>query len=186
MGLDISVKRLGKTGNERLALQDMAELPEWAEEFKTEQQDTFYDWDAFKDKTGINVDDFDFVMEEVNEDGYHSELINKTSGERITIDMDSVPTKEMPIQTIPIREIACQRKGLNRQFYKDHENDNGQYLVWTKKKLEQFLDMYCDEPYEYIYPNGEKSGITVDEKTNFKKNIIDKFTEGKDVVVFDW
>lgn len=186
MGLDITVKRLDKTGNERLVLQDMAELPEWAEEFKTEQQDTFYDWDAFKNETGINVDDFDFVMEEVNKDGHHSELINKTSGERITIDMDSVPTKEMPIQTIPTRKIAYQRKGLNGQFYNDHENDNGIYLVWTKKELEQFLDMYCDEPYEYIYPNGEKSGITVDEKTNFKKNIIDKFTEGKDVVEFNW
>lgn len=186
MGLDISVKRLDKTGNKRLILQDMAELPEWTKEFKTEQQYTFYDWDAFKDETGINVYDFDFAMEEVNEDGHHSELINKTSGERITIDMDSVPTKEMPIQTIPIREIAWQRKGLNRQFYKDHENGNGQYLVWTKNELEQFLDIYCDEPYEYIYPNGEKSGITIDEKTDFKKNIIDKFTEGKDVVVFDW
>lgn len=186
MGLDISVKRLDKTGNKRLILQDMAELPEWTKEFKSEQQYISYDWDAFKDETGINVYDFDFIMKEANKDGHHSELINKTSGEIITIDMDSVPTKEMPIQTIPIREIAFQRKGLNRQFYKDHESNNGQYLVWTKKELEQFLDMYCDEPYEYIYPNGENSGITIDEKTDFKKNIIDKFTEGKDVVVFDW
>lgn len=74
---------------------------------------------------------------------------------------------------------------LRKATKHDIDNKIG-YFVWTKQELERYKKEYCDEPYEYIYPNGEKSGDIINEKEMFQHNIIDKFIEGECCVCFSW
>ena len=104
----------------------------------------------------------------------------------IKIDLKKVPTYEKKIKVLYYDEVGYQRKGLNAKFYDDYENGKIGYFVWTKAELERYKQEYCDEPHEYIYPNGTKSGDMVYPKENFQRNIINNFTEGEDCVIFDW
>ena len=104
----------------------------------------------------------------------------------IKIDLEKVPLKEKSIKVLPIEEVGYQRKGLNGKFYDDYEAGKIGYFVWTKAELERYKEEYCDEPYEYVYPNGEKSGDMIYPKLDFQRHIIDHFTEGEDCVTFDW
>ena len=207
MGLDISVYKIKKSKTGKVNkddeffffLFDNAEYcnphPAWTKEFEVDYEQSYYDWDKFKEETGIDVNEYKWAGSCYDERGCFLYLNPKNMDEndqdyeglgKIKIDLEKVPEKKKNIKVLLRKEVGYQRKGLNGKFYEDYEAGKIGYFVWTKAELERYKDEYCDEPYEYIYPNGKKSGDMVYPKENFQKNIINNFTEGEDCVTFDW
>lgn len=216
MGLDICVKKITKTPkdkNDYFRLIDdngdynRKDFPEWTKSFEKEVTESWYDWKKYKEETGIDIDNCDWHGESYGEDGCFMEVSPKGvelpdwdekkykdweefEADRnkviIKIDLKKVPTYEKKIKVLYYDEVGYQRKGLNAKFYDDYVNGKIGYFVWTKAELERYKQEYCDEPHEYIYPNGTKSGDIVYPKENFQRNIINNFTEGEDCVIFDW
>ena len=208
MGLDICVYKIKKKTAEEVKKNENESFfrltnddteysnphPEWTKKFEVEYTQTYYDWEKYKEESGIDIDEYDWAGESYGEEGCFLFLNPKGEEDngdyegigKIKIDLEKVPTKEKVIKVLPREEVGYQRKGLNSKFYDDYKNGKIGYFVWTKAELERYKDEYCDEPYEYIYPNGTKSGEMVYPKDNFQKNIINKFTEGEDCVIFDW
>lgn len=217
MGLDISVYKIVKNPkNEdsyyfRLIDDDgnynRRNFPEWTKEFEQEVTEDWFDWEKFKEETGIDINNCDWHGESYGPEGSFmkvspkgvelpkwDESIYKDYDEfkaeedkiMIRIDLDKVPTYKKTIKVLYHEEVGYQRKGLNDKFYDDYQDGKIGYFVWSLAELQRYKDEYCDEPYEYQYHNGEMSGKIVKPKENFQHNIIDHFTEGEDVVTFDW
>ena len=198
MGLDICVYRLHKATEEeakkheyfRLTNQDEdldeKSFPNWALSLKRAHTEKWYDWKKYKEQTGINMHDYEWREESYSSKGCFMKISNKQTGKLLTIDLEKVPLYNQPVSIIGREEIGYQRKGLNDKFYEDYKNGKIGYFVWTKEELERYKEEYCDDPYEYIYPNGEKSGKIVSPKKDFQENIIDNFVEGECCVCFSW
>ena len=221
MGLDICVRKIlsePKDKDDYFRLidddgnYDRRGFPEWTKPFEREITEPWYDWETYKEQTGIDVfqcewlgeyygkkesilelwpnsagkcpevEDFKKEDGEIDFDKYNAVMEKYT----IKVNLDKVPTFQKTIKVLYYEEVGYQRKGLNGNFYKDYEDGKIGYFVWTKSEIERYKESYCDEPYEYIYPNGEKSGTMIYPKDDFQKNIIDKFVEGEDCVIFDW
>ena len=184
------------------------EFPSWTKEFETSITESWYDWQKFEKESGIDLNNCEWLGETYDKNGSFLSVCQKgikmpewNNGEGwkdfdeyleardkliINIDLDKVPIYEKEIKVLYYEEVGYQRKGLNKLFYDDYENGKIGYFVWSKEELEKYKKDYCDEPYEYKYPNGEMSGKLVYPKDNFQRNIIDKFEEGKDCVTFSW
>lgn len=198
MGLDISVLRIQKKSEGQdsyLSLVDDSgnyknNFPGWTKAFEQDQTESWFDWQKYKVETGIDLDQCDWHGEEYSKRGCFMTVSPKgvecTDETRIEIDLKKVPTYKKALKVLFYSEVGYQRKGLNGKFYEDYKAGKIGYFVWTKAELERYKQDYCDEPYEYIYPNGKKSGKMVYPKDDFQKNIIDEFVEGKDCVTFDW
>lgn len=217
MGLDICVRRLIKEPkdkgnyfrlvNEETQEYDNCGFPEWTKEFEQEKTEQWYDWEKYKEQTGIDISQTNWLEECYDETGSFMTVYPKDvelpkyskdypggydayekylNSVTIKIDLEKVPTKPVTIRVIYWEEVGYQRKGLNGNFYDDYRKGKIGYWVWSKAELERYKKDYCDEPYEYIYPNGTKSGNMVYPKDNFQKNVIDHFEEGKDCVIFSW
>lgn len=198
MGLDISVLRIQKKSEGQdsyLSLVDDSgnyknNFPGWTKAFEQDQTESWFDWQKYKVETGIDLDQCDWHGEEYSERGCFMTVSPKgvecTDETRIEIDLKKVPTYKKALKVLFYSEVGYQRKGLNGKFYEDYKAGKIGYFVWTKAELERYKQDYCDEPYEYIYPNGKKSGKMVYPKDDFQKNIIDEFVEGRDCVTFDW
>lgn len=202
MGLDITVHRLlsePKDKNNYFRLTDEngnykeSRFPEWTKPLEREVTEDWYDWDLYKEKTGIDIDTLEigmisygeksimtaypkdmklFERSSENYDQYRAELKKN----EIVIDLSTVPLKKVTVKVVYYEEVGYQRKGLNPNFYSDYENDKIGYFVWSKEELERYKREYCDEQSDYYdHP-----------KEAFQKNIIDKFQEGTDCVTFDW
>lgn len=198
MGLDIYVQRIVKTPTDKdyyIRLIDdegnyQNNFPEWTKEFEQSVTEHWYDWDKYKTQTGIDLNQYDWGGEEYSNRGSFMRIYPKgeepTDKNRIEIDLEKVPTYDKTIKVLYYDEVGYQRKGLNDKFYDDYRNGKIGYYVWSKAELERYKQDYCNEPYEYTYPNGEKSGNMCYPKEDFQKNILNKFIEGKDVVAFSW
>lgn len=187
MGLDISVNRLRKrkgesedsayfrmVDRETEVNYDDNGFPSWTKEFESEKEDSFYEWDKFKEESGIDVMSLEWAGETYSKEGCFMHLI-KDKGtpneEHIEVDLDKVPTINKKITVIYYDEVGYQRKGLNAKFYEDYRNGKIGYFVWKKDELLRYKEDYCD---------------TNEEKQDFQRNIIDKFIEERDCVTFDW
>ena len=216
MGLDVTVYRIlkePKDKNRYFRLIDdegnyRNNFPEWTKPLEHTVAQDWYDWEKFKEETGIDINECDVHYKSFGQNGSFMmvslkgvELPKWNKGEgwkcwdefeeeenkfMIKIDLDKVPTYKKEIKVIYIDEIGYQRKGLNGKFYDDYEDGKIGYFVWSLDELKRYKDEYCDEPYEYQYPNGKMSGEMIYPKDNFQNNIIDHFIEGEDVVTFDW
>lgn len=200
MGLDITVyKIITKDPTQEWTLDDHCfdlvdddfnysnPFPEWTKQFEADRIREYYDWKKFGEKQGIDINDYNFVGTDYTDEGPVFMMRLKNDRQILkTFNYNDVPVNPKTIKVLPIKEVGYQRKGLNDKFYEDYENGIIGYFVWTKAELERYLDLYCDEPHEYIYPNGEPAGFIIKPKEDFKKNIIDNFVEGEDCVTFDW
>jgi hypothetical protein len=218
MGLDISVYRLTKEKQDRyFSLVDddgnyQNDFPEWTKSFEQEVTERWYDWNKFKEETGIDIKNCTWLSEEYGEEGdfmevwpnefgkvpqvedfkigedkYDWEAYDAAKGEHIVkINLEKVPLYDKVLKVIYIEEVGYQRKGLNNQFYRDYRDGKIGYYVWSNKELQRYKKDYCDRPYEYVYANGEKSGQIIHPKIDFQRNIIDNFKEGECVVTFSW
>lgn len=204
MGLDISVCRLKKPNEDekkkyycfRMVDEDGnyndKGFPKWTKEFETEMNESWYDWEKYKEESGIDINDNIIDEHTFTKDGNYikvhpkNKILPTWSGDyvggwdayqsdcdkiQIKIDLDKVPTKLVTIKVIYYKEIGYQRKGLNSDFYKDYRDGKIGYFVWSKSELERYKHDYCDESYI---------------KNDFQKNIINEFEDGKDCVTFDW
>jgi hypothetical protein len=216
MGLDVTVYRIlkePKDKNRYFRLIDdegnyKNNFPEWTKPLEHTVTEDWYDWDKFKEQTGIDLEQCDWHGESYGEDGAFMKVSPKgvelpqwNGGEgwkdwdefeeaenkiMIKIDLNKVPLYKKEIKVVYIDEIGYQRKGLNGKFYEDYQDGKIGYFVWSLDELKRYKDEYCDEPYEYQYPNGKMSGEMVYPKDDFQKNIIDTFVEGECCVTFDW
>ena len=215
MGLDICVRKITKTKKGEFDYfrlvdddgnYDRRGFPEWTKPFENEITEDWYNWELYKEETGIDIKECDWHGESYGEEGSfmtvspknvkvpewdekkyksweeYEEARNKVL---IHIDLEKVPTYKKSIKVLYFDEVGYQRKGLNTKFYDDYNEGKIGYFVWTKEELERYKQDYCDEPYEYIFPKGEPAR-TINPKENFQKNIIDNFTEGEDCVIFSW
>lgn len=177
MGLNISVYRLikcdGKEEEEGLRYFTITEedfnFPQWTKEFITKKEEEYFDWEKFKEQSGIDVYSYKIEGEEFCKEGSFLYLRDEND-KRITINYNDVPTYKQLDDVIYHKEIAYQRKGFNASFYEDYRKGEIGYFVWSKKELENYKDIYCDE----------------ERKEYFQEHIINKFEEGKDCVTFDW
>lgn len=217
MGLDICVRRLlekpkrkddyFRLVNDEDGSFDYRDFPEWTKKFIRTKTETWCDWEAFKEQSGIDMNNMDWHGESYGEDGCFMTVSPKGvelpewredypggweafDADRdkimIKIDLEKVPTKKVKIKVIYWEEVGYQRKGLNGKFYNDYDEGKIGYFVWTKAELERYKKDYCDEPYKYVYPNGEETDDMIYPKDNFQKNVINHFEEGKDCVIFSW
>lgn len=198
MGLDISVYKLIKLDSEEkkeshefLRMTDydgnrINNFPEWTKDFETDYEQGYYDWIAYRDKTGIDVTKLYFRMESHEENGnfmFFSKNNNDTTDDDwVQINLDDVPIVKKSIKIIGFEEIGYQRNGLNYKFYDDYTEGKIGYYVWSKKELERYKNEYCDEDH----PSEYDRHYMVTPKADFQENIIDVFTEGENVVCFDW
>jgi len=202
MGLDIMVRKIvRKKGAEKRKAKDNGDyfrlidedsgkyennFPEWTKPFIDEITEKWYDWDKYKEETGIDVLKMTWCSESYGKEGCFLTLENPEDEKEITIDLEKVPTKKVKIKVIFYEEVGYQRKGLNSQFYDDYDDGKIGYFVWDLKELKRYKKDYCDRQHRYIYPNGEKSDFIVTPKKNFQKNIIDNFVQDECVVCFSW
>ena len=170
------------------------DFPEWARAYKKSVTEKWYDWNKYKEQTGIDIDQYNIFSQEYSANGNFLQIYPKdkeeqlneihknltTRGEElrklldeiiVTINLKDVPLVKVKTNCIYYKEVGYQRKGLNNQFYKDYEDGKIGYYVWTLAELERYKKDYCD---------------TEEAKQNFQTNIIDNFKEGKCVVEFSW
>lgn len=177
MGLDITVyrlKKLGEVKNENdnfFTLDEDSNFPDWTKEFISKREQYYYDWEKYKEESGIDVTALQWCGESYGEEGCFMYLKGKEDDKEIKIDLEKVPIRKQIDDVIGREEVGYQRYGLNHNFYADYGADKIGYFVWTKTELERYKENYCDS---------EES------KEHFQHNIIDKFEEGKDCVTFDW
>jgi len=219
MGLDITVRRICKREEvdekyDYFRLVDdegnyKNDFPEWTKDFETSKVEQCYDWQKYKEETGIDITKCRWIGESYGGEGCcflevcpkdaklpewndgkgwkdfdnYQEAYDKAV---IKIDLEKVPTYEKEVKVLYYKKIGYQRKGLNSNFYDDFKKDKIGYFVWTKAELERYKEDYCDEPYEYRYPNGKMPVTMIYPKQDFQQNIIDNFEEGKDCVTFSW
>lgn len=186
MGLDITVYRIKKLGenfdkenDDFFTLDEKSNFPEWTKKFVTKLEQEHYDWDKFKEQTGIDIDTLEWCYTDYGEDDIVS-YYTDADGNDVVIKNSEIPTRKQMDDVIGIEEIGYQRKGLNSKFYEDYDNGKIGYFVWTKAELERYKQEYCDEKASYY--NGEEYSP----RDNFQRNIINNFEEGKDCVTFDW
>lgn len=201
MGLDIMVRKIvHKKGTEKTKAKDNGNyfrliddsgkyennFPEWTKPFIDEITEKWYDWDKYKEETGIDVFKMTWCCESYGEDGCFMTLKNPEDKKEFIIDLEKIPTKKVKTKVIFYEEVGYQRKGLNSQFYDDYNNGKIGYFVWDLKELKRYKKDYCDRQHRYIYPNGEKSDFIETPKKDFQQNIIDKFVQNECVVCFSW
>ena len=215
MGLDITVYKILKErpkdknnkdyfrmlDDEGNGTYDRRGFPEWTKQYEQEVEETWYDWEKYKEQTGFDIDQWAVSMECGGKDGYmevrpiecvppdydeeHPEKYEEfwDNVEIKKVYWRDVPKKKVKIKVLFRKEVGYQRKGLNGKFYKDYDEGKIGYYVWSKKELERYKKDYCDRKHKADWC-GDK--ITIDPKRSFKENIIDNFTEGEDVVTFSW
>lgn len=196
MGLDISVCKICKKKEAKVEYHYFRmidddgnyknDFPAWTNAFLDEVTEEWYDWEKFKEESGIDVYSMEWYGEEYSERGCFMTLKYKDSDKTIEIDLEKVPKKNKTIKVLFYNEVGYQRKGLNGKFYDDYEEGKIGYFVWNLKELKRYKKDYCDRQHRYIYPNGEKSNDIVTPKKDFQHNIIDTFVEGECVVTFSW
>ena len=86
------------------------------------------------------------------------------------VEIDDDPGK---IKVLYFTEKGYQRKGMNRNFYKDFVND----------KL-YFNQLEVEKAFQYL--NADHINSLEDFQLNFKKNFIESFIEGESVFFASW
>ena len=146
-------------------------FPEWVKKFYTPYKDELYDWEKYKEQTGIDVSSLECVALYGNSDMKPIADFIDNENNKVTIELDNVPLYYKDITILCYNQLAYQEIEFNDKFLENYEAEkkieSGIYL-WTKKDLEQYKNEYC----------------IPDEKDRFQKYIIDKFTEGEDCVCF--
>ena len=170
MGLDITVYKITKEETKyyfSLIDDDLNycnNFPEWTKEYETEIEETFDDWDEYKERTGIDVYDYHISMI----CGDFMECYHKDDESNVLkINFNDVKEKKVKIKVLYREEVGYQRKGFNTQFYNDYDDGKIGYFVWNKEELMRYKTDYANEPEA------------------FQGNIIDNFEENC-VCTFDW
>ena len=149
-------------------------FPFWARALETDYVQEFYDWDEYKERTGIDVKACEFIGESYGEDGWTMTVKSK-NGQNITIDMNEVNTIKKPIRVIGYQQMSQQSGLFKENLYDDLENGNIGRYMWRTESLCYFMEKYCqDDDGEYSF------------KDKFKKEIIDKFDDGRMCVYISW
>ena len=206
MGLDICVRKILKKPKDKedyFSLvddngnYDNHEFPEWTKTFENEVIESWFDWNKYKEETGIDIDQCEWLGESYGEDGSFMTLWPNNAGKRpnpsdfktengdfdvdsydaardkhiIRVDLENVPTYQKAVKVLYYEEVGYQRKGFNAKFYDDYKAGKIGYYCWSKAELGRYKKDYCvdDEVKEY-----------------FQKNIIDKFTDGETCCIFSW
>ena len=181
-------------------------FPEWTKKFECTRTENWYDYDKFKELTGIDINNLECIMQEYNGKNSYMEVIDKefaktepkyvrdgdnTEWENWMDERDKkafkiyfkdIPTYKKKIKILYKNEVGYQRKGLNSKFYEDYDAGKIGYYVWDKKELERYMNDYCDDDH----PSEYDRHYICTPKVDFKENIIDNFTEGECCVTFDW
>lgn len=183
MGLDISVWRITKNPEGKNVLgerdyfqltdghgqyePDAALLPRWTKSMESIIDLTMYNWDKYRELTGLDVENMymcTWAFDEEKDSEYM--VVEDDAGEKHTIWLKDVPLTTVPTKVLYRTEIGYQRKGLNAKFYQDYTDDK--YYVCTLAELERYKKEYAEDPDE------------------FQENIIDPFVEGQCIVTFSW
>lgn len=175
MGLDISVYKITKKKTDfyfRLIdnnLNYQNNFPEWTKKYEVEVEEAFTDWDEYKERTGIDINDYHIVCITGGSDGYIEIVKNEKDGmlNEVKIPITDIKDKYIKIKVLYREEVGYQRKGLNGDFYKDYDDGKIGYFVWNKKELMRYKTDYAIDPDE------------------FQENIIDNFSKNC-VCTFDW
>ena len=201
MELDITVYKITKEKQPfcfKLCNDDLEyvnSFPEWTKKLESTKTFEFYDWEKYKEQTGIDINQCQFLSSECGPEGCYMEVwpisagpiskfsdykigVNEYDDEaydslmnanKIKINLDEVPILKRDCQVLYKKEVGYQRKGLNGKFYNDYDDGKIGYFVWTKAELERYKEDYCED----------------DMKEHFQKYVIDNFVEGECCVTFD-
>lgn len=187
MGLDISVYKPIKVEyiTDSMHYYIISQNPE-LEIFKhlaVEKENSYYNIEAELNKLGLKESEVKFCSFYGGNDA-EFKFIRKDNNEQITlINPEFYLKKEL---CIAVYELGYQRKGANKLFYEKGIWDSP--FILDSKTLKKHWKLYFsaktpDSPggfascTEYDLTNAEM-------KSNFKKNIIDKFVQGETFVVY--
>lgn len=205
MGLDITVCKITRKPSveyRRFRLVNsegnyINNFPEWTKQFEQTVIEDWFNWEKYKEETGIDITKCEWHGESYDENGSFMMLWPKEAGNypcyedfktgedsynweeyeaalaahTIKVNLDKVPTYEKTIKILYYEEVGYQRKGLNDQFYEDYRNGKIGYFVWTLEELMRYKESYCE---------------SIEDKEHFQRSIIDNFIEGECCVTFDW
>lgn len=195
MGLDITVCRLRKAKDNFKETEDHYfqlfddegnyenhGLPSWTKKFETTVQTQLFDWKTFGKQKHLDINALKFTGM-----GYEGDKCiiraKNDKGEKFIFDTDEIPLMTKNVQILAFDEVGYQRRGMNSKFFEDMDAGKLNEFVWTLAELQRYKDIYCDDDSDEVHPLTKKHFVR-SPKTDFQKNIIDKFQEGKDCVVF--
>lgn len=146
---------------------------DWALKKKTEITEQWLDFEKYKEDTGIDIEN-DYEVDSIHygDDGYFSELIKKSDGSRLKINIDTFPIIEKNISVVCYDTISSISRPFTDDFYDDFDAGKTKRFLWTKEEVMDYFNKYCIK---------EKFDIDL-----FTQKIINKFKEGKTAVYISW
>lgn len=195
MGLDIDVRKIlakPRNKNDYFRLIDdngkyKNDFPEWTKRYERTKTETWFDWEKYKEKTGVDVGKYYVYMEsydgdkgfallypenvtlpEYDENTDYDEYQKQLDAVLVRINHKDVPKKKVRIKVLYYDEVGYLRGGMNSTFFKECDNEDAEVYLWTSAELLEYKKKYCSDP------------------DNFQRNIINRFTNGEDVVYINW
>lgn len=133
----------------------------------------------------ISGDDYSYAKKEVMREreevlklsGDENDIVWEDYGEEEVFKKEEVLWKWAIVKYIVLgREIGYQRRGENKKFHDDGKWDSNIFVLRKESLLKDWNDYFSDT---------DDYGHTPEEsRARFKENILDKFVEGKTVVIY--
>lgn len=143
-----------------------------------------FDLNSMKSSIGIpenELKDWDVALTGPGCIGFENSL-TKEYKEYLYSDYSKIPTILGTITVISGEIVGYQRKGANSKFYED---DKWGSLIYCKEDLDKYEKEYFSFNTSDIENHHTEYDLSDEEmRSRFKKNIVDKFTEGC-MVLFD-
>jgi len=80
---------------------------------------------------------------------------------------------DQAFEVLYITEIGYQRKGMNKRFYEEFENDQLYFSISDVRKAKAYIE-------------GMSESDTNNLLKSFQQNFIDNFTEGESIFIVSW
>lgn len=202
MGLDIYVCKPIQATNELIIAEASEDLPDNLQGYSIHTHPLLNRWKQFSFKKSIeyinfeesfqqlgkNFYDYEWTMSD--EKGIHFQL--KTNKSKLVICWDKAITFLQEEDILIVEEVGWQRKGANSLFYEKNEKTG--ISMWDSEPVitKDLLLNHWEKYFSYRTPDspgGFGSGVEFNQadsemKQNFKENIIDKFIEGDNFVIY--
>ena len=177
-------------------------FPEWTNDFISNKTISFYDFEKYKEQTGIDVNDYCWVGEEYGSEGNFlflwpkeyeypnvSNFVLPDKDEKGNVQHDweaydaykkahtlAINFNDVPLKEVETKIIYTTEVGYQRKGLNKKfydDYDEGKIFYYVWEKKEL-------ERYKQDYCT------TDDDKENFQRNIIDEFIDGETVARFSW
>jgi hypothetical protein len=158
--------------------------PEWVKPLLGKEEQPYYDWDEYRERTGIDV----FSEKIINQEGMDSELVTTfertdENGEHIKVAMTDVNTINKMVDTVYYNVVFEADYLVGKKADEDHNMGRLGDLIWDLETLEGFRSAYCEMPYKERDYWGKLTGRTINQMVDFKLMVCNRFKEGENFIL---